>query len=326
MGVKSTDSDSTYYGIFDTTAPGGTDAPLAYLPPPVPFSATGGTTYEPGNGYKYHVFTSSGSFVGSGDPSNVEVLIVAGGGGSTGEYGSGGGGGGGVVHVTSYSIGAGSHPVTVGSGGAATTPNSAPTGDGSGGDSVFQSITALGGGSKDPSKPTPKYVQGGDGGSGAGGGGNGLQPGRSQPIPNSNYNQYGGDGGDGSDSSGSAGGGGAGGNGQDPGNPGPGNGGPGGNGVAIPGFEYPLIGLSPLDPYSPTNNQYGGGGGGWGYDPMPYPNGGQGGGGTGVSYPGNTHTAGVNHLGGGAGSFVTPNPENQNLAGGSGIIVVRYLV
>ena len=65
MGVKSTDSDSTYYGIFDTTAPGGTDAPLAWIPPPPPFSASGGTEYEPGNGYKYHVFTSSGSFQAS---------------------------------------------------------------------------------------------------------------------------------------------------------------------------------------------------------------------------------------------------------------------
>jgi hypothetical protein len=28
----------------------------------VPVSATGGTTSEPGNGYKYHFFTSNGNF------------------------------------------------------------------------------------------------------------------------------------------------------------------------------------------------------------------------------------------------------------------------
>jgi len=34
MGVKSTDSNSPYYDIFGPTAPGGSDAPLAFLPPP----------------------------------------------------------------------------------------------------------------------------------------------------------------------------------------------------------------------------------------------------------------------------------------------------
>ena len=48
------------------------------------FSAVGGTEYTVG-GYKYHKFTSSGSFVVSGDAGrNVEVLMVAGGGGEIG--------------------------------------------------------------------------------------------------------------------------------------------------------------------------------------------------------------------------------------------------
>ena len=41
----------------------------------------------------------------------------------------------------------------------------------------------------------------------------------------------------------------------------------------MPGFEYPLVDLAPLDPTaesnSPTNNHYGGGGGGWGYTTHP---------------------------------------------------------
>ena len=44
-----------------------------------PFSATGGTILTPGNGYAYHVFISSGSFVVSSG-GLAEVLIVAGGG------------------------------------------------------------------------------------------------------------------------------------------------------------------------------------------------------------------------------------------------------
>ena len=53
-----------------------------------PFSASGGTTVTPGNGYKYHVFTSDDNFVVSGASQSCEVLLVGGGGGG----GSGGGG------------------------------------------------------------------------------------------------------------------------------------------------------------------------------------------------------------------------------------------
>ena len=68
-------------------------------------TASGGTTTEPGNGYKYHFFTSSGTFSVTeiGDlAAEVEYLVVAGGGGGGkgGEQGgddrhAGGGGAGG---------------------------------------------------------------------------------------------------------------------------------------------------------------------------------------------------------------------------------------
>jgi hypothetical protein len=41
---------------------------------------TGGTIFTPGNGYKYHIFTSSGPIVVAGSPLTADYLIVAGGG------------------------------------------------------------------------------------------------------------------------------------------------------------------------------------------------------------------------------------------------------
>ncbi len=282
------------------------------------FAATGGTTYTPGNGYKYHVFThpNSDNFTVTSSSRSVEALIVAGGGGSTGPYGSGGAGGGGVVHVTTYSAVPGSYVVAVGDGGEAV-PTSGPYVPANGGNSSFNSITALGGGSR--TTGTPAYTAGADGGSGGGGGGAATQPTQPQPIPAPSYSQYGTAGGGGSNSGGSGGGGGAG----QAGAAAPG--GKGGNGQPISGFEYPLIGLSPLTPHSPTNNHYGGGGGGWGYG-VPAGLGGYGGGGRGTGYPGTDHTLGIDNLGGGAGGWVTPTPSPGNVTGGSGIVVIRYLL
>ena len=78
MGIKSTYPARRYFTIFKEVpekatggaAGGGGGGAL---------SATGGTEYTPGNGYKYHVFTTSGAFVVSGS-GNVEVLLVGGGG------------------------------------------------------------------------------------------------------------------------------------------------------------------------------------------------------------------------------------------------------
>ena len=51
-------------------------------PVTVPFVATGGTTYTPGNGCKYHVFThpNSDNFTVASSSKDVEALIFAGGG------------------------------------------------------------------------------------------------------------------------------------------------------------------------------------------------------------------------------------------------------
>ena len=65
--------------------------------------ATGGTVTEPGDGYKYHAYTQTGStytfsVTSVGFQASIELLVVAGGGGGGGSHGGGGGGGaGGVV-------------------------------------------------------------------------------------------------------------------------------------------------------------------------------------------------------------------------------------
>ena len=306
------------------------------------YSATGGATYEPGNGYKYHIFTypNSDSFVVSGGEINIESLIVSGG-GSGGTFspsragGGGGGGAGGIAHINGATITPGIYPVTVGDGGTGVTAFN--TNGNPGGDSSFLSVTALGGGGgganglpfADP-----------DAGSGGGAGSNrnsppsgksytgdtGKQPTYPQPAPLTPFiTQYGNNGGNayanppyssGVSENGGGGGGGAGSNGTSA-SP-PSTYGSGGNGQPFPQFAYPLIGLSPLNPYSPTNDHYGGGGASGNTDTA---TGGYGGGGD-SGYPG---TAGVDNLGGGGSSPSFPTRPTVN-DGGSGIVIIRYLV
>ena len=91
--------------------------------------------------YKYHVFNNSsdGPFVvtTAGDTPEVEYLVIAGGGGGGGSISGGGGGAGGYLTATGFSVTTSSYPITVGAGGAAST---------NGANSVFSTITAIGGG------------------------------------------------------------------------------------------------------------------------------------------------------------------------------------
>lgn len=123
----------------------------------------------------------------------VEYLVVAGGGGSGGGYdtGAGGGGGGGMVLTGTLSVTPGtSYTVTVGDGGTAGTVNRlvpTETSGGAGENSVFASVTSLGGsggfGSRLPSGGNngsggaaainPSTASGGGRGGGSVGGGGG---------------------------------------------------------------------------------------------------------------------------------------------------------
>ena len=139
--------------------------------------ATGGNSVFTDGGFKYHAFTSSGSFVvtkGAGE--KVQYLIVAGGGGGGANNGGGGGAGGLRWEPTpgeGYSLpAAGSYAVVIGAGGGGGPPSS-PGSDG--GDSSVFGLTSTGGGGGGaaPNGPT----SGRSGGSGGGGtrSGSGVQ-------------------------------------------------------------------------------------------------------------------------------------------------------
>ena len=145
------------------------------------YTATGGTVTTDGN-YKVHSFTSSGTFSVSevpADPASAELdyLIIAGGASGGANSGSGGGAGG-RLYLENYTgiTSTGDITVTVGAGGAGMSWG-APYGRGNdGADSVFNSITATGGGAGSGNYGSGPYsYQGGnDGGSGGGGGGEGI--------------------------------------------------------------------------------------------------------------------------------------------------------
>ena len=63
---------------------GGDTGPVAE-----PITASGGNVngQEPGNGYKYHTFTSPGTFTVSDGSGDIELLIVGGGGAGGGSAG-----------------------------------------------------------------------------------------------------------------------------------------------------------------------------------------------------------------------------------------------
>lgn len=129
--------------------------------------ATGGTTYTQG-GYKYHLFSTSGTFSVT-SPGIVEVLLVAGGGGGgganttltvSGDYSFGGGGGaGGLLSYSNIEASITNYSITVGTGGALNN---------NGTDSSAFGYTAIGGGAGSNRSGTP--TAGGNGGSGGGAG------------------------------------------------------------------------------------------------------------------------------------------------------------
>lgn len=277
--------------------------------------ASGGTITTPGNGYIYHTFTSPGSFQVR-QPGVIEVLVVAGGGGG-GQTVAGGGGAGGIVLHTQYPVIANSYNVTVGSGGTGAVGSPTfPVGTGtSGGNSVFENITAIGGGGGGNYGGVV-----GPGGSAGGRGGNsngivsGIQTTQLQPGVPPGFIQYGNAGGESPNTNIGGAGGGAG---------SAANGPTAGSGQPFVGFSGPLIGIPALEP---LNGFYGGGGGGGGRNPGGVASpGGSGGGGDGGN--GAAGTPGVQYSGGGGGGGGYQNSPAISFsggAGGPGIIVVRY--
>jgi hypothetical protein len=267
--------------------------------------ATGGIITEDSQ-YWYHTFGASGVFTPK-QALTCDYLVVAGGGGggqlATGA-GAGGGGAGGLRSTVTATGGGGAlesalsllsgtpYTVTIGAGGPAGSSSAGTNGV----NSVFATITSTGGGGGAPGNNAGSST-GSNGGSG-GGSGSATTTRTGGLASPSGQGYAGGVGAQQPTNYGGAGGGGAGAIGGNGGA----NGGAGGNGVAT------LI--------SGTSTTYGGGGGG-----AISGAGGTGGGGIGGTGGGTGATAGTPNTGGGGGSGYG---SGFAMAGGSGIVIVRY--
>lgn len=272
--------------------------------PAIAPKADGGNVIGTDGTYWYHAFLSNGTFtpqVGL----TADVLVVAGGGGGgmiTGNVGAGGGGAGGLLAFTSQSLAAGTgFSCTVGAGGnGATTQGNGTVGV----DSQFGALALVKGGGRGAYNGA-----GGTGGSGGGGNnaaGGAATSGQGNAGGSSNSTAVGGGGG----GAGTAGGNGVGST---------DTGGTAGNGVNTYSAWATATGTG-------VSGYYAGGGAGGGftgdgsYNPRP---GGLGGGGNGwVS--GTSATSGRVNTGGGGGGGSSANGTAGN--GGSGIVIIRYLV
>ena len=231
---------------------------------------------------------------------DVEYLVIGGGGGGAGgTAGGGGGGAGGYRTATGYALTPGTaYSITVGAGG---TGN--PTSDGvsaastDGGDSVFGSITAVGGGGGQGGEPSSPYAGNGrPGGSGGGG-------------------RYGGTGGAGTSGQGNAGGGSTS-AGSRGGGGGGGAGGAGADGTSTTG-GVGGAGLSSSITGTAVVRASGGSGGNTGSNTVAATAGGGGAGGTAVS-----STAGAANTGGGGGGCGNGNGTPAGENGGSGVVII----
>ena len=228
---------------------------------------------------------------------DVEYLVIGGGGGGgAGSAAGGGGGAGGYRTATGFSLQPGTaYAITVGAGGAGTTSPDNNNGT-NGSDSVFGSITALGGGGGAGTGPASASYAGDGlaGGSGGGGryGGNGGAGTSGQGYAGGSSTSGG--------ARGSGGGGGAGAAGTD-----------GGTGTTAAGSG----GAGLASSITGTSVTRAGGGGGATWNSQSYTNGGAGGGGNG-GYSSTVGTANTGGGGGGNGSSV------NGKAGGSGVVII----
>lgn len=137
-------------------------------------AATGGTTSEPGDGYKYHIYTNATpgptcNFTVT-SPGPIEYIVVGGGGGGGGHAGGGGGGAGGVrTNIVGhpragdpYTVNPGLHVIQIGDGGTGAPPSGDPQPNGTpGGNTNFYPDPA--------SYPDTTYIRAAGGGRGGGG-------------------------------------------------------------------------------------------------------------------------------------------------------------
>jgi hypothetical protein len=228
---------------------------------------------------------------------DVDYLVIAGGGGgAAGSAGGGGGGAGGYRTGTGLSLTPGTtYSITVGAGGTGNpTPDGVSAASTDGGDSVFGSITAAGGGGGQGGEPASPYAGNGRAG-GSGGGG-----------------RYGGTGGAGTSGQGNAGGGSTNG-GSRGGGGGGGAGGAGAAGTSTVGGAGGA-GLASSITGSSVVRASGGAGGNTGSNTVAATTGGGGAGGTSAN-----STAGTANTGGGGGGNGSSAGAKD---GGSGVVII----
>lgn len=264
--------------------------------------ASGGTetTYTSNNiNYKVHTFTSSGTFTVS-NSGEVDYLVIAGGGSGGAQHG-GGGGAGGYRAGSNFSVPAGSYSITVGAGGAFAT-GASPNSGSSGTNSVFSSITSLGGGWGEG------WSAGAGNTAGSGGSGGGASLNGTGGAGTSGQGYAGGS----STSSSTF--------------PNGGGGGGGSAGVGEDSINLTRAGnggsgtTSTITGISVTRA---GGGGGGSHSPHAIGTGGSGGGGDGGIGNSGAGVAGVVNTGSGGGGSGS-NATNSG-SGASGIVIVRYI-
>ena len=278
--------------------------------------AQGGNIVVSSNGYMYHAFTSSGSFVPS-EALTADVLVVAGGGGGGGDM-AGGGGAGGLLYQTGKSLTAKPYPVVIGSGGTANITDGSNVGvlATNGSDSVFGAMTAVGGGA---GRNSGTAISGGSGGGSArGGAGGSATQGNSDGATGYGYAG-------GTSSEQGSGGGGAGAAGSNGGVVSSGAGGAGGA-----GFRNSVIdamgAATGTGEVSSSNYYFAGGGGGSARNTAGAAGaGGLGGGGAGTKAAA-AATSGTRNTGGGGGGGSENGSVRNGGAGGSGIVIIRYAV
>ena len=306
---------------------------------------SGGSITDTG-GYRYHAFTSSGTFsVFTGFTPSIEIFMMGAGGGG-GSWVPGGGGAGGCVNIdspASFATSAQNYTVTIGGGGSgAINPGSMnpPYGGQSitGGDTSLRDaagnylLTAIGGGrgGNYDANGNPAFGYGQNGGCGGGKGrsnmlnGSGVQttatttPTGNAVSGDSRTYGIGNSGGSGSTNEpyGQQGGGGLN-NAERPS-------GAGKNGIDISWVNALNIGTNSGNSAS-SGGYFGGGGGAGHHSGGPVGSGGVGGGATGRSNSGTKAQSGFSNTGGGGGGGGRPGGSySEGGNGGSGVVILRY--
>lgn len=215
MGIKSTDKrklagfinkvlDGKMLSFVDTTRTGGGSNAVIRI------TATGGTISTPGDGFRYHIFTTPGTFSVSNGLDFINVVAIGGGGSEGGsDAGPGGGGAGGGSVLGTFLISSGTYTVAIGGGGSGQTAGA--NGGGTGGNAGLSGNSGGGGGGGGWSgfyTPSAYFVVAGGGAGGGGanegpandqaafGGGSPSNTYRTDSLTGSNGSPYGpGDGG-----------------------------------------------------------------------------------------------------------------------------------